>query len=392
MSKEYVHFTLGDNAGKLLVDIAREKIIYKHKPNEGLDVIMGSLIGCPKRIALDIIKGKAVLETAKDGTSFNVSAYHPDMKEKYPPFDIEGWSENTLLQMKEIAREWEQAILDIRRMIIRKEGSFDIEVRYQELVKYFYSGDCEDILDVDNNDDICHIKNVVVGAKSFIAECYEKMEVIQWLANAYPDDIPEGFLLMPLEVTALNGRLVDIMLKDSEIENYIARNLYRDDLVMRYIANEKEIEKVIQHGIMPVDIADNYSAGWLAPNGDFYGLNGEIANMLHNQIATALYDKGIIPKADEDGWSYERNPDGWLSRNGWIKIHGDHVLYDGYMQSQYGMPLVRITKAQKDQLVKYGQTCHRGSLKFGLTYRSVPVETFAALPDQYIGQLFDLNI
>lgn len=67
--KRTVHFTLGEGAGKLLTDIAREKIIYSLMPNEGLATIQESLIGCPKNIALDIIKGKLVLKTAEDNVS-----------------------------------------------------------------------------------------------------------------------------------------------------------------------------------------------------------------------------------------------------------------------------------------------------------------------------------
>lgn len=387
--KRTVHFTLGDGAGKLLTDIAREKIIYNLTPNEGLATIQKSLIGCPKDIALAIIKGKLILETADDNVSFNVVQYHPDMKEQHPPFDVEGWAERALLQMKEIAKEWDQAILEMRRSIIKNNGTFDISVSYQNLVRFFYTGEDRSIIDPDSNDTINNIKNAVVGIKNFLEESYKKMNVIKWLANAYPEDIPEGFLLMPPEVKGLNLRLTDMMLKDSEVEQYIARNLYMDNLVTRFIENEKNIDKVISEGIQPVEITDKYSAGWLAPNGDFYGLNGEIANMLHNQLADALYKKGIIPK---DGDSHERNPDGWLCKHGWVRIHGDHLLYDGYMQSNYGMPLVKITDAQRKQIVRYGAECYDGYLRFGCKYARCSVSTFNALPDSYIEKLFDIDL
>ena len=390
--KRTVHFTLGDGAGKLLTDIAREKIIYSLTPNEGLATIQESLIGCPKNIALDIIKGKLVLETAEDNVSFNVIQYHPDMKEQHPPFDIEGWAERTLLQIKEIAREWDQAILEMRRAIIKNQGTFDISVSYQKLVRYFYTGEEDNIIDPDENETVYNIKSAVTGIRNFLEECYKKMDVIKWLANAYPEDIPEGFLIMPGEVKGLNLRLTDMMLKDSEVEQHIARNLYMDNLVTRFIENEKNIDKVISEGIQPVEITDKYSAGWLAPNGDFYGLNGEIANMLHNQLADALYKKGIVPRKDADGDSYERNPDGWLCKHGWVRIHGDHLLYDGYMQSNYGMPLVKITEAQKKQIVRYGAECYDGYLRFGCTYTRYPVSTFYALPEPHIGKLFDLDL
>lgn len=385
--KSTVHFTLGDGAGKLLTDIAREKIIYSLDPNDGLATIQESLIGCPKNIVLDIIKGKLILETAEDNVSFNVVEYTPDMKEQHPPFDIERWAETTLLQMKEIAREWDQAILETRRAIIKNQRTFNISVSYQKLVRYFYTGDESNIIDPENDETVYNIKCTVTGIQNFLEECDKKMDVIKWLANTYPEDIPEGFLIMPGDVKELNLRLTDMLFKDSEVEKYISRNRYMDNLVTRFIENEKNIDKVISEGIQTVEITDKYNAGWLSPNGEFYGLNGEIANMLHNQLADALYKKGIIPRDD----CYERNPDGWLCTNGWIRIHGDHLLYDGYMQSKYGNPLVKITEAQKKQIVRYGAECYDGYLRFGCTYTRFPVSTFYTLPEQQIGKLFDLD-
>lgn len=114
--------------------------------------------------------------------------------------------------------------------------------------------------------------------------------------------------------------------------------------------------------------------------------------MLHNQLADALYKKGIIPRKDSDVDSYERNPDGWLCKHGWVRIHGDHLLYDGYMQSNYGMPLVKITDAQRKQILRYGAECYGGYLRFGCTYTRYPVSAFAALPEPHIGKLFDLDL
>jgi hypothetical protein len=57
--------------------------------------------------------------------------------------------------------------------------------------------------------------------------------------------------------------------------------------VVKQRTKQLEINKIVSEGIKPVEITDGYNAGWLAPDGTFYGLNGTIANMLHNQIADA---------------------------------------------------------------------------------------------------------
>lgn len=55
MRTEKVHFTLGERAGQLIVDIAREHLIYSLNPDKALKAIKDSLIGCPTETALDIL-------------------------------------------------------------------------------------------------------------------------------------------------------------------------------------------------------------------------------------------------------------------------------------------------------------------------------------------------
>lgn len=141
-----------------------------------------------------------------------------------------------------------------------------------------------------------------------------------------------------------------------------------------------------EEGIRPVNILDGYSAGWLAPNGDFYGLNGGFANMLHLQIADALLKANVIPKEED----YERNPDIWLSENGWVRIHNCHILYDGYLQSRYGKPLIPLTDIQRDNIVKYGQVCCKGMLQFGSLYQFCSAAKFGMMDEFMIRKLFDM--
>lgn len=57
MKKGTVHFTLGDDAGKLLMQIAQEALLYELDPEKAIKVITTSLMGCPDNIALKILKG-----------------------------------------------------------------------------------------------------------------------------------------------------------------------------------------------------------------------------------------------------------------------------------------------------------------------------------------------
>ena len=57
MKKGTVHFTLSDDAGKLLMQIAQEALLYELDPEKAIKVITTSLMGCPDNIALKILKG-----------------------------------------------------------------------------------------------------------------------------------------------------------------------------------------------------------------------------------------------------------------------------------------------------------------------------------------------
>lgn len=389
MGTQNLHFTLGENAGELLVSIAREHLLYSLTPQKALETIQDSLIGCPVNIALDILIGRTILKTSDDRVSFNAIQYTPDMKDNHEPLDIEAWAERTLLSMKEDANEWDQVILELRNSVIKNDGKFDITVKYNDLIRAIYDGNTSNLFDNSEiSDTIQSIKYTILGIRDFVSKCFKKIEVIKWLYNYYPGEIPDGFTVMPTEVKGLNLKLTDLMLKDDEVERYISQNRYRNDLVTRYIENERNIEKVISKGIQPVDITLNYSAGWLAPNGDYYALNGDIANMLHNQIATALWSAKVIPNVDD----CKNNPDQWLCKNGWVKIHGDHILYDGYLQSRYMMPLVRITEEQRNKIALYGKSCHKGMLRFGLRFLPISVAKFEMMDSIMIGKIFDIDL
>lgn len=128
----------------------------------------------------------------------------------------------------------------------------------------------------------------------------------------------------------------------------VTSKVYNTAAVDNFLEAQRNIDKKLKSKIEPNPITDMNSAGWLAPNGEWYGLDGEIANMLHNQIADALVEAGIIP----DG---EGNPDGWMAAKGWARIHCRNVLFEGYAQEKYGIgKKVSITKKQIKALIEYG--------------------------------------
>jgi len=78
--------------------------------------------------------------------------------------------------------------------------------------------------------------------------------------------------------------------------------------------------------------------GWIAPNGDYYGLNDEDIVYVHIAVSNRLMQDGKIPS--------QRNPDRWLEKNGWIKQHGNHICTMDRKDNDFV-----ITQAQLNTLI-----------------------------------------
>ena len=83
---------------------------------------------------------------------------------------------------------------------------------------------------------------------------------------------------------------------------------------------------MIEYGVLKRNILDGYDAGWLSPDGEFFGMNGETREMIHLRIAEKLYniDTKYGAQMHKDGVKKIGGidlPEHWLEKHGWIKIH-----------------------------------------------------------------------
>ena len=105
--------------------------------------------------------------------------------------------------------------------------------------------------------------------------------------------------------------------------------------------------------IEPVDITGDYDAGWLSPKGEFYGLRGTKANLLHITIANALIENGVLPSEFPDGVT---SVDRLLEVLGWLKTEKNTVMYGGYRTD----PIVPVTDEQIEALCRYADAVYGG--------------------------------
>lgn len=362
-----VHFRLGEDFGIRITEIAQEHIMYNYDIRKGIDAIMGSFPGMELPMALKIIKGDYVIEVAENGEEIIVNTERNSSHSRYPIFNIEDWIRRKYDEIRDIGRDL-RTPLRVETSKLRYNTDFFIEIPIHSM-KALFAGtlDANDALQylledktVSRLNDLFHI------VKNYSETSLKVHETIIALFALYSKDIDESTKTIlsihqrkALEILAETNKLVSNV-KNLDFSYFDDE----DNELLSYIESAKEIEETLSKGIEPVNILDNYSAGWLAPDGTYYGLNGEIANMLHNQIADALQEKGIVPnEANEVGLKV--NPDQWLEEHGWVKIHDNNIQFSGCNNYRTGKRNVDITDKQIEAIHNYIENCHACQIKLG---------------------------
>ena len=116
----------------------------------------------------------------------------------------------------------------------------------------------------------------------------------------------------------------DHVLCDEELKKY-KEQLYSD------ILHTTWGREYLTNGVLLKDIMDGYDAGWLSPDGEFYGGNGETSSMIHMNIAEDIFNSPcnkyymMMIKDGVQILGGTNSPEQWLQRNGWIKIHHNDI-------------------------------------------------------------------
>lgn len=350
-------FTLDETAGVTVMNIAQEHLLYNYSPTRAVKMITDSLTGCPLPLALEILKGDMVIFVCEEeGKQFfsvgNRDEYNDTIFPKLNCVDF------VQKKSKSIVSDAMGISAGIRLFMNRMKYSGGLHIRhdFSNLIN-LAQGNSEGVLkEIRNSEDFEQLELLIETTKNFIIESMKVLAVADFMKKTWHKDfdgVTDHMFEAGSDITELGG-LYSEMLR-SHFASYI-----ENDELDAYISAVHKIDEIISEGITPVNIMDNYSAGWLSPDGTFYGVNGEIANMLHNNIASALYDKGIIPHEEE----YEGNPDRYLLTNGWVKIHDNNISYESNLNQRLGFgENIFMNDLQIDIIEKYIQVHHKGIIK-----------------------------
>lgn len=259
-------FTIGKGFGQMLQRIAWEKLTEKYNPREAVEIITKSLPGCTEGMAVDILDGKIIL--GEDEATQEVTGT-PGAGGKF-----NDWIREQRIHLEEEAKEWVKSLEGIRQEIADAGGKFEFTVRYPELVSYI-SG-CEDagLLDNPHSGTVEQIKGAIEGSNDFFAKVEEVYGVIVWMCDA----LNISRVLFSDSVLRVRAILDSLACSDPEVEASIRKQDFQKQRLSEYMENEMKIEEYHKTELKPVEIIEGYDAGWLSPDGEFYGLNGSTGN------------------------------------------------------------------------------------------------------------------
>lgn len=383
------HFSIGEDFGKMIARIAMEHLEYDNDPVKALRTITESLTGCTVDTAVQILKGDIVLLVDVDTQEVlpmdRIAGVHDD----FPKIDVMYYMQRMKRDIVNSGEMIKTGLRILQRDIRMNYGKFNISIDYDSIFK-FVAGNNEQLFEELRDDrDIHGIENLILTTKDYIAMTMKVQNTMNWMMKSWNDfsqttdkDGNKNYL----EYIQLKGDCSDMMLDvmqlfqetlDLDVTKFGA---IEDDSVEKYIESAIAIDEVIEKGIEPVDIMNNYSAGWLSPDGVYYALRGELANMLHIQIADALVEKGIIPAKDEhDDDINGALADQWLEQNGWLKIHEDSVNFGGCLNDKMGKKNINITKVQAKLIYDYICTHYNGIVVLGWKRQRVGATKFRDL-------------
>lgn len=345
MATQTLHFSIGEGYGTLITQIAREKLI-EDKDVEGAIDILVDTTGMERKMAFEIILGYKTLHTDVDTQELSVDP--KEMGEINKDYVL--WNYKRLEhKLRRFSMDAKSMKYYLQNEVVKAKRK-SIYLTAEVLVPYFNTDDMEEI-----RNEVNHVhrdlKDYYEGAISLLNRFGP---FFKWLVDSkkasdkygvlITQELADATLPMPEQVVYLHTYVQE--LESAHVVDDVEPVLSPD--LDKYIQGYKNLEALhaavkSKAGLEPKDPKkEKWDAGYISPEGEYYAVNGEIANMLHLNLADAMVRAGIIPE-DFDG---ETNADVWLERRGWVKQHGDHILYAGYDNHKVGGVDVPITKAQ----------------------------------------------
>ena len=352
-------FGLIDGFEILITNLAREALFYKYDGEQAVKILTESFPTMSKDIALKIISGELVIKVLDKG---NIT-----VEKGLELFNFDKWFKTNVKYYTVDYHSDEDGFYSYHNYFMN-----NVFRRIDKINTYFIPS--EDIFGYSNIEKDFTYRELY---KILISNDQKKKDLLQEYAlscNALERDLRLLSTLNELleECNKLNKAIsfietnfnhkFDRKLYDSKffeilrIHNVLTNDIpvKEDDSLERFLNAEIKCSEINE--IEPSSIDVKYDASWISPEGEYFGMNGEIANMLHNKLADLINERHIKLTGKSLVEDSNINVDAVLCDLGWARIHGNRVMYDGYLMN----PIIHMTDKQKEAIYKYCQMHHRG--------------------------------
>ena len=386
---------LGNNIGEILLEIAQTNI-SKGEPEKAFSLYKDCFQGFEDKHVRMLLKNEAVIEVINDGVEINLST-DPDLIEKNKE-NIFDWNLIVISRLEDIQALRESRIKCIENFRNGYSYNKDIEDYniFDMMLKYLSR---EEIGNLGHH----NIAAKLIAGDSFDGDKYSSGE------NTWENlctSVEEGGACGWEKILYFTVKYVSIM--KSLHKSYINfANMYKflekENIISHYPFIEWHMEHLLEilynfsddskgyyhpmcntklydyknnllndicltewgsdyckYKILKKDILDGYDAGWLSPEGDFYGENGDVGNMIHLVIADTL-SLHTVSIGDS------KNSDYALERLGWIKIHHQDIygVFTGTLDEKPDSDGVILkycpSKIQIKMICEYADKFYNGS-------------------------------
>ncbi|MCH5167870.1 MAG: hypothetical protein J1F35_08330 [Erysipelotrichales bacterium] len=380
-----LHFSLGEDFGKRITEIAQEKLIYDYSPKKAIETFTLSFYDMTEKLALRCLSGKD-LKIVVDGDEVELTT---DDVEEYPTIDFEYLVERWKSEFDKTFKVFEKPLID--RLSYGTKRNISISINVLDILKGYQNDDrnpydffkevitdellYEPYIDYDYTKTIDDLEYFKIF-KDWKTLNKKRLFVMKWLADnnfidEYPVDYENKLIEYSLKVEAcLNWNDPDHVIRKDPLESYIEASIEND-----------EIDR-----LEPISPTEFRNACWVSPDGEIYGMNGEIGNMLHMNIADILVNQGVIESSNR---REENNPYNILENNGWVKLHNDWVMFEQNIFTDNGEQKQFMTDKQQEVIAEYLHNHFEDIGKFGIMHTPISSFIFKQMDKFAINKLFD---
>ena len=371
MKSHKLHFTIGAEFPQLLVKLAREYLYNNLDFSRAIEFLNDSLIGITSEESLSILLGENTLTISEENSLKIVkeTGYCPDTLK---------WLLDKSFEIEDTSRDYINCIDSAADYLKGHNGTFTAQVSWKDILNNTFHldyGDEQESLEL-----VCQCIDMM---KIYQSSVRVKMETLKRVAII----IDEFHMLPRFEMTERLFQHFKLFIETdfTDMPNCVK------SIVTEWHEHRHDLDEQLQN-LQELDpgtdlCAHPFDAGWISPYGKLYGIFGEYGDMLHMRIADRLKEMGFVDEKLRE--EHEPN-DAYFSHNGWIRVHGDHVLFDGYNSTEPD-EIIDMTEYQKDALLAYGKQAFNGKLRCGVLYKEVTMAQLYSMDKFALRKLFAFN-